>query len=594
MSDDLDALLADLAGATAPPANTRASVPPPKQQPTPAPKVEAHDELSDLMAELSGLDTKQQRKQSAPPPVAQPKPAPKQESEFDDLEHLMASLNVPPQKQPAKATPPPQPKPSTTSSDLDLDNLMNDLNSVVTNPTPAKTTPTPAPVKTNPPPKTLEDDLGDLMADLDSVVSPPPKSTPAPAPAPTPVKYTPPPAEKDDLAELMADLNSVVAPASKPQASPAPKTTTVQPAAKPPPPKEADDELADLMAGLNAVVAPKPAPQPKPASQPPPKATPVVDDLETLMASLSTGAPAKNDRPAATATKAPPPASSDPLEDLLNQMNPNAAKKPAPATPAKKDDLEDLLGKLNDQLSSDSPSSRGTCFFCNGPIQGEIIQALGKSYHPEHFRCGNCKSPLGTATFYEHEGRPNCEKCYSTLLCPRCAHCDQPILDRCITALGKKWHMNHFVCATCNNPFPNGMFYEKDGKPYCENDYAATFAAKCAGCDKSITGDCINALGQKWHPEHFVCNYCHKPFPGGSFFEYQNKAYCEPHYYQMTGAVCAGCGKPVTGRVLNALDKKWHPEHFMCAFCMAPLAGGLFKEEKGKAYCGSCHQKLFC
>lgn len=57
--------------------------------------------------------------------------------------------------------------------------------------------------------------------------------------------------------------------------------------------------------------------------------------------------------------------------------------------------------------------------------------------------------------------------------------------------------------------------------------------------------------------------YCHKSFAGGAFFEYQGKPYCECHYYQMTGSLCAGCGKPVGTRSITALEKKWHPEHFV-------------------------------
>ena len=49
------------------------------------------------------------------------------------------------------------------------------------------------------------------------------------------------------------------------------------------------------------------------------------------------------------------------------------------------------------------------------------------------------------------------------LYCPKCAHCDQPVSDRCITALGKKWHPEHFICCQCLKPFPNGSFFERDG-----------------------------------------------------------------------------------------------------------------------------------
>jgi len=261
----------------------------------------------------------------------------------------------------------------------------------------------------------------------------------------------------------------------------------------------------------------------------------------------------------------------------------------------KGDDLDALLNNLTNQMGDNNlnPASRGQCFTCGQAILGELISALGKSFHPEHFTCGNCRKALGTANFYEQNGVPQCESCYKGAFCPKCAHCDGPIMDRCITALGKKWHMDHFICTQCLKPFEGGTFFEREGRPYCEADFYSVFSPKCGSCNEAIKGDCINALGQAWHPEHFVCQYCHKAFGNGSFYEYNGKPFCEVHYHQQTGTLCSGCGKPITGRCVNALEKKWHPEHFVCAFCMNPLAGGTFTEQNGKAYCKDCHTKLF-
>eukprot|EP00026_Physarum_polycephalum_P007425 Phypoly_transcript_07485.p1 GENE.Phypoly_transcript_07485~~Phypoly_transcript_07485.p1 ORF type:complete len:486 (+),score=54.91 Phypoly_transcript_07485:161-1618(+) len=259
-------------------------------------------------------------------------------------------------------------------------------------------------------------------------------------------------------------------------------------------------------------------------------------------------------------------------------------------------DLDDMLRDINRTSTrglDGGPSSRGDCAHCRKPILGEVIQALNRTYHPEHFVCGNCQVPLGTSNFYEQDGVPNCERCYQELFCSRCAHCDEPITGKCVTALNRKWHADHFICGQCLGPFPGGTFFEKEGRPYCDNCFHNAFGARCAGCNQSIKGECINALGQQWHPEHFVCQYCQKSFGTGSFYEYGGKPYCETHYHQQTGSLCAGCGKAVTGRMINALDKKWHPEHFVCSFCMLPLAGGAFTENGGKAYCKECHGKLF-
>lgn len=324
-----------------------------------------------------------------------------------------------------------------------------------------------------------------------------------------------------------------------------------------------------------------------------------LDDLDDLLSNL-------------TPSTAPPPSNEFKRESFNNfQSNPihnsqpsggysssNYDSSPAPVQPkpVSGGDLDNLLTNLTsqmDDIDTNNPASRGTCSTCRQSILGEVIQALGKTFHPEHFVCGNCRAPLGTGNFFEQDGRPQCERCYRQLFCPRCAHCDEPILDRCITALGKKWHTDHFICTQCLKPFAGGNFYEKENRPYCEGCFYSVFAPRCASCNQGIQGDCVNALGSQWHAECFVCQYCQKSFGSGTFFEHQGKPYCEQHYHLQTGALCAGCGKSISGRCVTALDKKWHPEHFVCAFCMNPLAGGAYTEQNAKAYCKECHGKLF-
>ncbi|CAG9095920.1 unnamed protein product [Plutella xylostella] len=86
---------------------------------------------------------------------------------------------------------------------------------------------------------------------------------------------------------------------------------------------------------------------------------------------------------------------------------------------------------------------------------------------------------------------------------------------------------------------------------------------------------------------------CREPFHGGSFFEHEGQPYCEVHYHGKRGSLCAGCHKPIAGRCITAMFRKFHPEHFVCAFCLRQLNKGTFKEQNDKPYCHTCFEKLF-
>lgn len=77
--------------------------------------------------------------------------------------------------------------------------------------------------------------------------------------------------------------------------------------------------------------------------------------------------------------------------------------------------------------------------------------------------------------------------------------------QKCVTALEKTWHTEHFFCAQCGKQFGEEGFHERDGKPYCREDYFDMFAPKCGGCNRAIMENYISALNSQWHPDCFVC-----------------------------------------------------------------------------------------
>ena len=77
--------------------------------------------------------------------------------------------------------------------------------------------------------------------------------------------------------------------------------------------------------------------------------------------------------------------------------------------------------------------------------------------------------------------------------------------QKCVTALNATWHPEHFFCAQCGRPFGDDGFHEKDGKAFCRADYFEMFAPKCGGCARAIVDNYISALSRHWHPECFAC-----------------------------------------------------------------------------------------
>jgi len=55
-----------------------------------------------------------------------------------------------------------------------------------------------------------------------------------------------------------------------------------------------------------------------------------------------------------------------------------------------------------------------------------------------------------------------------------------------LLALDKIWHIEHFLCAYCKRQLRTNIFYENGGLPYCELDYQELFLLKCDGCHSAI------------------------------------------------------------------------------------------------------------
>ncbi|KAG2171655.1 hypothetical protein INT43_008035 [Umbelopsis isabellina] len=155
------------------------------------------------------------------------------------------------------------------------------------------------------------------------------------------------------------------------------------------------------------------------------------------------------------------------------------------------------------------------CGKCSEALTGDFIRALNRTYHIKCFNCADCDTDVASSFFEieEEDGRvlPLCERDYFRRLNLVCATCGEALKGSYITALGQKYHVEHFNCSLCSTTFgPEDSYYENDGKVYCHYHYSVHFAVNCAGCETAILKQFVeinrNNVNEHWHPECYMIN----------------------------------------------------------------------------------------
>jgi len=189
-----------------------------------------------------------------------------------------------------------------------------------------------------------------------------------------------------------------------------------------------------------------------------------------------------------------------------------------------------------------------TCEMCGNLLANmSFINRNGKPY------CKPCN-----ITLKEQEERMRKEAC---------GKCKKQIAPEELLVLkGVRYHAYHFPCTICKAILGSDCV-EYEGKLYCPKDYEIVTAPVCYTCRRPIFGPSITALGRQFHTEHFVCFKCEKRFDDSMFYEYQNKPYCIIHYNELTQSNCGRCKHPASGKVITAMGKKWCENHFTCFGC---------------------------
>ncbi|KHN87123.1 Paxillin [Toxocara canis] len=110
----------------------------------------------------------------------------------------------------------------------------------------------------------------------------------------------------------------------------------------------------------------------------------------------------------------------------------------------------------------------------------------------------------------------------------------------------------------------------------------------CALCNSSLGEEAVIAMNRLWHPEHFRCHACNAPIKQ-TYQVADDNAYCVQCYSKKYNPKCHGCGEVLIDSCLIALDKHWHPRCFTCAGCKQPLPNGEHYLVDNLPYDRDCH-----
>ncbi|KAJ1026300.1 hypothetical protein NDA16_002387 [Ustilago loliicola] len=230
-----------------------------------------------------------------------------------------------------------------------------------------------------------------------------------------------------------------------------------------------------------------------------------------------------------------------PPNPISSGASDRTAQTPAPAlasssTPADASAAVPAQNQVQQQRSAQPPSASTsgttssatsrrrdqTCQACGKVMTGQFVRALGSVYHLDCFRCNDCNKVVAAKFFPATDdmvdssgtGRlfPLCETDYFRRLDLICAKCSGALRGSYITALGRKFHVEHFTCSVCPTVFgPQDSYYEHDGNVFCHFHYSTRFAIKCTGCKTAILKQFVeinrNNTDEHWHPE---CYMIHK------------------------------------------------------------------------------------
>lgn len=252
------------------------------------------------------------------------------------------------------------------------------------------------------------------------------------------------------------------------------------------------------------------------------------------------------------------------------------------------------------------------CKRCNEKCYGEVVTVSGNYFHQKCFTCkvDTCTTDLIQNGYFKVDDDFYCRRDYHNMKGTKCARCDSYVEGVAIAAINQFFHPTCFTCYHCNNIFNPNIEVCYDGERIscggCSasntsqlskdnvftngsmdtnkrftsediDDLNVTDAevesisynqnVKCAGC-YGLIGDreSLIALEKAWHLRCFTCYKCGKML-SEEYIGKDGMPYCEQDYQTEFGVLCSGCNVYITGKVLQAGGKYYHPSCSRCVKC---------------------------
>ncbi|XP_037531313.1 actin-binding LIM protein 3 [Nematolebias whitei] len=218
------------------------------------------------------------------------------------------------------------------------------------------------------------------------------------------------------------------------------------------------------------------------------------------------------------------------------------------------------------------------CQRCREACKGEVVRVQETHFHVKCFTCTVCNCDLARSGFFQKKGEYICTADYQRLYGTRCDRCNSFITGEVVSALGRTYHPKCFVCSVCSKPFPIGDRVTFSGKDcvcqQCSHKLVKSNEpikihgpSHCAGCGAEIKqGQSLLALEKQWHVSCFRCQTCNMVLTG-EYISKDGVPYCEADYHAQFGVKCETCNRYISGRVLEAGGKHYHPPCARCARC---------------------------